>query len=172
MQKCIEVQKDPEGKNTVFINNIIFRGKRKINWNEVECYVRQYVGDSYSVISTGDYIYIGKDFPDEVSSSIYTRNLKGTSAKAKANAVQGLAELIQIADGKHHEMNKEPKHAKDAKNGWYRYNTRFALPVYDEWGKIKRYNLFFAILLIRHDENGRLYLYDILDVKKGNEQPA
>ena len=46
---------------------------------------------------------------------------------------------------------------KDAKYGWYSYVTRFALPVYGENGDIERYNVFRAILLVRHAEDKRLY---------------
>lgn len=49
---------------------------------------------------------------------------------------------------------------KDAKYGWYRYDVRFALPVYDDKsGEICRHNIFFARMLVRHDADGRKYLY-------------
>ena len=59
---------------------------------------------------------------------------------------------------------------KDAKFGWYKYDSRFALPVYDG-DQLVRYNVFNASLIIRHDENGKRYLYDIIDIKKRNELP-
>ena len=93
----------------------------------------------------------------------------GTVAKAKANAVQGLPELIEIATGKHFKDNDGEKHRWDAKYGWYRYDSRFALPVYRNDGEIERYNVFHASMLIRHDNDGKLYLYDILNVKKEKE---
>ena len=40
-------------------------------------------------------IYIGKDLPDEYSRSKDTSRLKGGFAKAKANAAQGIPELIE-----------------------------------------------------------------------------
>ena len=40
------------------------------------------------------------------------------------------------------------------------------LPVYGPNEKIERFNVFHASLLVRHDENGRMYLYDIMDIKK------
>ena len=44
--------------------------------------------------------------------------------------------------------NKERKHIKDAKYGWYRYDIRFGIPVYDDkTGLLIRYNIFTAILL-------------------------
>lgn len=39
-------------------------------------------------------------------------------------------------------------------------------PVYDNEGKVKCYNVFHASLLIRHDEDGKMYLHDIIDIKK------
>jgi len=53
-----------------------------------------------------------------------------------------------------------------AKFGWYRYDSRFELPVFDEEGNVDRYNIFRATMLIRHSADGKLYLYDILDIKK------
>ena len=95
----------------------------------MEAYLQQYVGEFYSIADTKEIVYIGTDLPDEYTNSNYTHRLKGTSAKAKANAV-------------------------------------FALPVYDEYGEIERYNVFHASLIVRHSEDKKLYLYDILDIKK------
>ena len=96
----------------------------------------------------------------------YTHVLKGANAKAKANAVQGLPELIEIADGKKFTENYKEKHTIDAMYGWYRYESRFALPVFDEVGEIERYNVFNVIMVIRHAKDGKMYLYDIMNIKK------
>ena len=61
----------------------------------------------------------GKDFPDEYTGSAYTRGLRGTAAKAKANASQGIPEMIEIAVGKHFRENKGEKHQWNARYGWY-----------------------------------------------------
>ena len=87
-------------------------------------------------------------------------------AKVKANAAQAIPEMIEIATSKTFEDNKKHKHSRHAKNGWYRYDTRFALPVYDESGEVERYNVFSARLLIRHASSGKMYLYDVLEIKK------
>ena len=79
--------------------------------------------------------------PKEYSGSKYTNSIKGMTAKAKANAAQGIPELIEIAVGKNFRENNEEKHWRNAKLGWYRYNSRFALPVYDEVGEIERYSI-------------------------------
>ncbi|MFI3173041.1 MAG: hypothetical protein R3Y58_11845 [Eubacteriales bacterium] len=109
--------------------------------------------------------------PNEYTGSKYTYKLRGANIHAKANAVQGILELIQIAKGKYFRDNKGEKHRWDAFYGWYRFDSRFALPVFSEAGDIKHYNVFHASLLIRHDKNGKLYLYDIIDIKKETSTP-
>lgn len=117
-------------------------------------------------METSERIYIGSDFPDEFCHSKDTKVLKGTNAKAKANAAQAINELIQIASNKSSAEDYEKRHVGRARMGWYRYDTRFALPVYDETGEMIRYNIFNMRLLVRHSENGKMYLYDILRTKK------
>ena len=162
----ISVIEDLDGKKIVVINDIIFKGKRSINWNEVEEYLRRFVGESYIVAETADIIYIGTDLPDEYAHSEYTRILKGANAKAKANAIQGIPEIIEISVKKSFTVNSKVKHKDDALHGWYRYESRFALPVYDELGEIERFNVFRVVMVIRHSRNGKLYLYDLLSIKK------
>lgn len=162
----INVITDADGNKIVLINDIIFKGKRAVNWDEVKEYLKMYVGDIYKVTQTGDMIYIGADLPDEYTGSNYTKGLKGGRAKAKANATQGLHQMIEIATSKEYEPNRKEKHTRKALNGWYRYETRFALPVYNDAGDVERYNVFFARLLIRHSASGRKYLYDIMEIKK------
>ncbi|WP_197019908.1 hypothetical protein [Pseudobutyrivibrio sp. MD2005] len=117
----VTIVKDSGGKDIVLINDIKFKGKRSINWDDVKKYLKSYIDDSFQIQSTGDWIYIGNDLPNEYNGSEYTLGLKGTNAKAKANATQGIPELITTAQGKHFRENKEDK---------------------------------------------KLYLYDILDIKK------
>ncbi len=166
IKRNVSVIQDLEGNNIVVINDIVFKGKRSIEWSDVEKYLRQYVGDFYQIAENGDIVYIGTDLPDEYSRSNYTKHLKGAIAKAKANAAQAIPEMIEIATSKTYEYNKKDKHNRQAKNGWYRYDTKFALPVYSEDGNIERYNIFSARLLIRHASSGKMYLYDILEIKK------
>ena len=33
-------------------------------------------------------------------------------------------------------------------------------------GEIDRYNIFHASMLVRHSNDGKMYLYDIIDIKK------
>lgn len=166
MKRNVNVITDVNGNKIVMINDIIFKGKRSVNWNEVEEYLKRYVGEFYEIAGTNDIIYIGSDLPDEYANSNYTYRLKGASAKAKANAVQGLPEIINTAYEKRFEINIKKKHTKDAQLGWYRYESRFALPVFDESGEVERYNVFHVLILIRYSRDGKMYLYDILEIKK------
>ena len=142
MQRNVNIIKDLNGNNIVLINDIRFKGKRKINWKDVEVYLRK-----------------------------YTARLRGAAAKAKANAVQGIPELIQIAENRTYKENLSVKHKNDAKYGWYRYDSRFALPIYDDFGELERFNVFHARMLIRHDIDGKRYLYDIVNIKKETSTP-
>ena len=110
--------------------------------------------------------YLQSELPGEYAGSVYTKKLRGMNAKAKANAVQILPEMIEIASNGVFEHNRKAKHARDAKMGWYRYDTRFALPVYNDHGEVDRYNIFTGRLLIRHASSGKKYLYDVLEIKK------
>lgn len=171
MDEKVSIVEDVTGNEIVLIDNIRFKGKRKINWNEVEQYLKEYIGKSYVIIGTSEKIYIGKDFPDEYVGSQDSASLKGTLAKAKANAAQGVPQMIQIATNPSFSDNYEKKHIHDAKFGWKRYDSRFALPVYDELGKVERYNIFTARILIRCAEDGKKYLYDIVRIKKETSTP-
>lgn len=162
----ISVIQDIDGNNIVVINDITFKGKRYVNWKDVREYIKMYVGEFYTIASTGDVVYIGSDLPKEYTGSKYTNSIKGANAKAKANAATGIPELIEIAVGKHFRKNKEDKHKRDGKNGWYRYDSRFAIPVYGGDGEVERYNVFHASMLIRHSNDGKMYLYDVIDIKK------
>lgn len=166
MNRKVNVIEDLDGKKIVFIHDIKFKGKRAVNWNEVKEYLKNYVGEFYNIVANNEMIYIGNDLPSEYTGSKYTYKLKGTVAKAKANAAQGIPELLETAQGGSYRENHKEKHNRNAKYGWYRYDSRFALPVYNEQEKIERYNVFHASMIIRHSEDGKKYLYDIIDIKK------
>ena len=103
MEHSISIIEDFDGRKIVLIHDIRFKGKRKINWKEVEGYLKE-------------------------------------------------------------------KHKKDAKNGWYRYTSNFALTVYDENEMVQRYNVFRIEMLVRHAKGGKMYLYDMVNIKKRTEQ--
>ena len=163
------VQEDGK-KRLVIINDIRFKGKRNIDWKKVKEYLKGYVGDFYEISETADIIYIGNEFTKEFPESKSRTALRGAIAKAKANSAVAIPELIQIASNPSWEKNNKDKHNKMAKYGWYRYDIRFALPVYDKDILIS-YNIYTGKLLVNHAENGKKYLYDILSIKKETSSP-
>lgn len=162
---------DCDGNPIIVINDIRFKGKRHINWNEVERYVSEFVGNSYEVFETADIIYIGKDFPNEIKGSADTQRLRGANAKAKANAVQELPQLINYAINKRWQENMKSKHIKGASFGWFRFTTRFAIPIYNAYEEVERFNVYRIEMLVRHAVDGKMYLYDFVNIKKETSTP-
>ena len=162
---------EPTGKRVVLINDLRFKGKTKEEWNIIEGYLKEYIGKYYEISETAEKIFIGKDFPDEFTHGKDKTVLKGPNLKAKANAAQAVGELIQIAENKSASEDFNDKHGNKAKYGWYRYDTRLALPVYNDEGELQRYNIYKLRMLVRHDEDGKLYLYDFLRTKKETSSP-
>lgn len=164
-KRNVSVILDVNGNKIVVINDILFKGK-KIDWNEVAEYLKRYVGEFYTIAEEGETVYIGKELPDEYTRSKYSTVIRGKTEKVKANAVQGLPEMIENATGKQHTPNKKQKHKKDAKYGWYKYETRFAIPVFADTGEVEQYKVFRAAMIIRHGADNKKYIYDIINIKK------
>jgi len=162
---------DVDGRKIVLINDIRFKSRRSISWVDIEVYLKEYIGQCFEIAESSEKIYIGTDFPDEFSYSIDTRNLKGANEKAKANILTAVGELIQIATNKAEAPDYENKHKSKAKYGWYRYDTRFGIPVYDDTGEILRYNIFSTRMLVRCAKDKKLYLYDFIRTKKETSKP-
>ena len=171
MNKNVIIITEPTGKKIVLINDLRFKGKTREEWKEIEEYLKEYIGKCYEISETAEKVYIGKDFPDEFTHGKDKTVLKGSNLKAKANAAQAIEELIEVAENKSVSEDFKEKHGEKAKYGWYRYDTRLALPVYNDEGEIQRYNIYKLRMLVRHDENGKLYLYDFLRTKKETSSP-
>ena len=171
LSECVTIITEQTGKRFVLINDLRFKGKTKEEWKEIEVYLKEYIGKYYEISETAEKIYIGKDFPDEFTHGKDKTVLKGPNLKAKANAAQAVGELIQIAENKSVTEDFKKKHHEKAKYGWYRYDTRLALPIYNENGELQRYNIYKLRMLVRHDEDGKLYLYDFLRTKKETSSP-
>lgn len=159
-----------QDKNIAYIEDIIFVNKQNIPWNQVEQYLKKYIGDKYNIAETGDAICISSDFPEEYAESKYTKKLRGNIAKAKANASQVIGKMIVIATNKRWIENKDEKHKKDAAKGWYRYDTYFGMPVKGSNEKEERINIYKATLVVRNSMKG-LYLYDVINIKKEASTP-
>lgn len=53
----------------VLINDVRFKSRRGIDWNEIAKYLKQYIGECYEIFETSEKVYIGTDFPDEYAHS-------------------------------------------------------------------------------------------------------
>ena len=111
MTKDINIITNSQGQKIVQINNIQFKGKNRKDWKEVEHYLKKYVGNVYEIAETADKVFISSDFPDEYAGSESRLALKGAVSKAKANAIQGIPELIKIATNQEFSLNKKKKRA-------------------------------------------------------------
>ena len=147
----VSIIADAEGQKVVVINDLRFKRSKRLDWIVVEGYLKEYIGYCTEILDTNEMIYIGSDFPDEY---------------AKANASAAIKELIQIATNKTFSENHKDKHNTKAKYGWYRYDTRFAIPKYNDYGELVGYNIFKGRMVISHAQDNKLYLYDILRIKK------
>jgi len=123
VKKELVIALDAKGHKVVIINEILFYGKKNLPWDKVEQYLKRYIGKVVTVAETGEEIHIGSDFPDEYKGSQDTMSVRGPNARAKANAVQGIEELITIARKTSESENLKDKSNKKAKYGWYRKCT-------------------------------------------------
>ena len=103
MDKRINIISDSDGGQIVVITDIRFKGKRNINWKEVEQYLKECIGDCYEVVETADQIFISSDFLGELKESKDTRRLFGAMRKQKQMQHKGFQcffRVQQIEDGK------------------------------------------------------------------------
>ena len=162
---------DENGKRIVLINDIRFKTRRGIDWNEVAGYLKEYIGKYYEILETSERVFIGSDFPNEFCHSNDKIKLKGGNEKAKANMISAIGDLIRVATNKTISEDFGNKHKKKAQQGWYRYDTRFGIPFYNSEGILERYNIYSVRILVRCDEKGRLFLYDLVRTKKETSIP-
>ena len=170
--KTVNVIIDENGKSIVLINDVRFKTRSAIDWEEIERYLKEYIGNYYEILETSERIYIGTDFPDEFCHSKDKIRLKGANKKAKANMVSAIEELIKIATNKIVTEDYGKRHKSKAEYGWYRYDTRFGIPSYNSSGELMRYNIYKAKMLVRRDKDGKLYLYDLVRIKKETSSPS
>ena len=158
-----------DGNSVVWIEeNILKNNNGKPEHQFIADFIAEHIGDVYTIIESGQKVYIGEDLPNEYTQSKYTTTVlryNSNIIKAKKRATANIGEIIEIATNRRWEKAKHPKN-KDAKYGMYRYDTLFGFPVKDSKGNVVRANIYKAELVIRNASDGRKYLYDIVDIKK------
>ena len=139
------------------------------DYKVAEAYLKTLVDTEHpftTILVDAQPVYIGKDLPGEYKGSEYTHGLNRSTRQVKMQAATNLDEMLLLAENGEWRENVKDKHKKNAKNGWYRYSTQFALPVLDIKKAVDHYTVYSGTLLIRNDADGKSYLYDILDIKK------
>lgn len=160
--------KDIGGRKTVWIENNTLSAKELRNHKAVADYIAEHIGEVYTIIESGQKVYLGEDLPTEYTHSKYTTYLQKydrSTLKAKNKASGALGEMIEIATNRRWEETQHA-HNKDARYGMYRYDSSFAFPVKNSDGSIKRIYSYDAELLIRNASDGKKYLYDIINIKE------
>ena len=139
------------------------------DFKAAEAYLKTLVDADHpfsTILADAQPVYVGKDLPGEYKSSEYTKTMKPALRKIKMQAATNLDEMLLLAENGEWRENVKPKHSKDAQNGWYQYDTQFAVPILNAKKTIDHYTVYGGTLLIRNDADGKSYLYDLLDIEK------
>ncbi len=163
--------RDVNGNSVVWIEDNILKENKGLPTHQfIANYIAEHIGDVYTIIESGQRVYIGKDLPGEYTQSKYTKQILRSRPgvlKVKQRSVVGIGEMIEIATNRRWEKTRHTK-SKDAKYGMYRYDTKVAFPVWDSHGNKTGANVYDAELVIRNASDGKKYLYDIVNIKKDN----
>ena len=159
--------REVDGQQIAWIENSSLSNKDLRDHKKIAEYIGRHIGEVYTIIESGQRVYIGEDLPSEYTQSEYTKRLlknNPATLKAKNRASDALGDMIEIASGRRWEKTKHT-HNKDAKFGMYRYNSRFAFAVNGGNGT-PNVHAYDVELLIRNASDGKKYLYDIVNIKK------
>ena len=154
-----------DGKTTVVLDT----QNDTRDYKAAETYLKTLVNTAkpFSTILTDALpVYIGKDLPSEYKGSEYTLGMNRALREVKMQAATNLDEMLLLAENGEWRENVKDKHRRDAQNGWYRYETQFAVPVLNAKKTVDHYTVYSGTLLIRNDADGKSYLYDMIDVEK------
>ena len=160
--KRFSLKRTSDGRKYVMVENTMTNAQLN-DPQAIADYIAQHIGEVYTIIESGQRVYIGDNLPAEYTRSRYTQSIiKSQKSKAKNKAVSNLGEMIEIATNRRWEQTKHA-HNKDAAYGMYRYDTTFAFPVQ---GTQQAYKAYDAELVIRNASDGKKYLYDIVAIKE------
>ena len=175
-QKAKTAAREGDGEGRYQIKNIDGRLMTVIDtqndtrdFKAAEAYLKTLVNTDHpfsTILMDAQPVYVGKDLPGEYRSSEYSKKLRKAMREVKMQAATNLDEMLLLAENGEWRENVKPKHVKDAMNGWYRYDTEFAIPILNAKKAVDHYTVYGGTLLIRNDADGKSYLYDLLDVQK------
>ena len=92
------VMKDTNGKDVVVIEEDIFAGKAGEKRKKVVAeYLKEHIGEVFTIIENGKNVYLGKDLSNEYIYSRTTKNLDRERHFVKHKAVSSIGKMIEIA---------------------------------------------------------------------------
>lgn len=146
----------------------VLEGKYDSDRKAVYSYLQGLVSDNAfsTVLADAQEVYIGKDLPGEYTQSENTKALFDRMKRDKFRAAHILDDMLLIGENAQWAEDKGEKHGKAAKNGWYYYTTRFAVPVFERDGSVREYTRYSAQLVVRNDADGKSYLYDVTNIQR------
>lgn len=159
--------REVNGKKIAWIENSPLTNKELKDYKKIAAYIAEHIGEAYTIIESGNKVYIGESLPGEYTQSKYTTALlkdRPTVLRAKNKAIGNFGEIIEIATNRRWERIKHTDN-KDAKYGVYRYNSAFAFPVKQN-DKITGVRAYDVELVILNASDGKKYLYDIVNIKE------
>lgn len=148
------------------IEKLYFTNKNKLNWKDVENRIQSISGLICMNEKFSKEFNVDNKAIDELTHSRYNMKLKGKLRLIKANLLMYLEEIIKDMENERWKEDIGAKHKNIAKNGWYRYDIHFNYPVRDEQGNYIDKQKYKATVVVRSAEDNKLYLYDIIDIKK------
>ncbi len=159
--------REVNGKQIAWIEDNPLSLKDLTNYKKVAAYIANHIGEAYTILESGNKVYLGESLPGEYTQSKYTKDLLKNNQpilRAKKKVIGSFGEMIEIATNRRWEKTKHTAN-KDAKYGVYRYSTAFAFPVRQN-GKTINVKSFDAELVILNSSDGKKYLYDIVNIKE------
>lgn len=156
--------REVDGQQVVWVDENILASKPESMSAKkfIRNYLVDHIDDVYTIIESGSKVHPAKQLPQEY---LYSREAQSHNKSnrnlfsAKLKIVPGIGEMVEIASNRRWEKTKHI-HNKNAKYGVYRYDTRVA---FESNGGAKAYT---AELVILNADDGKKYLYDIVNIKK------
>lgn len=166
------IRQTPDGQKVVVLDQNVL--DQRPNTMKKETFIKNYLVDLARnnpdvfarIEENGHKIYLDDNvLPNEYTYSKSAQNARGEIKNVRERALSNLDEIIEVGSNRRFEGNRkenlQPKKADKKRGGMYKYDAKIAIP--NENGVDSSYN---ATVLIRYDQNGRRYLYDIVDIKK------
>ena len=166
------IKQTPDGQKVVVLDQNVL-GQRP-NTMKKETFIKNYLVDLARnnpdvfarIEENGHKIYLDDNvLPNEYAYSKSAQNAKGEIKNIRERALSSLDEIIEVGSNRRFEGNRkenlQPKRADKKRGGMYKYDTKIAIP-----GENGMESFYDATVLIRYDQNGKRYLYDIVGIKK------